>query len=299
MTLTPLQKANVLVEALPWLEEFQGATIVVKFGGNAMVDDDLMKAFAEDVVYLRLSGLRPVVVHGGGPQISAELTKRGIQSEFKGGYRVTTPEAMEVVRDVLVNQVQKQLVDLINEHSSTSTSGDLAVGLSGDQSELLFAQRRDVLVDGVPTNIGLVGEVVKVDPSAIVQSLDWGNIPVVSTVARGDNGQLFNVNADTAASAIAIALRAEKLVVLTDVPGLYRNWPDTSDLISAICVEELESMLPSLESGMVPKMEACIQAVRGGISRATVVDGRSPHCLLLEVFTNEGVGTMVVAGDKH
>ncbi len=293
MTLSPNDKAAVLVESLPWLEEFQGATIVVKFGGNAMVDDELMTAFAQDIVYMRLSGLRPVVVHGGGPQISAALKARGIESEFKGGYRVTTPEAMTVVREVLAGQVQKSLVDLINTH------GELAAGISGDESDLLTAERRDVLVDGVPTDIGLVGEVTSVNPSAVTQMLEWGSIPVVSTIGRGVDGQLFNVNADTAAAAIAIALKAEKLVVLTDVPGLYRNWPDTSDLIQSISVDELDAMMPNLESGMVPKMEACARAVRGGISRATVVDGRVPHCLLLEVFTDQGVGTMVVAGGTH
>jgi acetylglutamate kinase len=286
-------KVAVLIEALPWLERFQGATVVIKFGGNAMVDDELIRAFAQDVVYLRLSGLRPVVVHGGGPQISAELTARAIASEFKGGYRVTTPEAIAVVRDVLVNQVQKQLVDLINEH------GDLAEGVSGDQSNVLTAVRRDVLVDGVPTDIGLVGEVTAVDTSAITQLLDWGKIPVVTTVARGASGETFNINADIAASDVAVALNAHKFVVLTDVPGLYRNWPDTSDLISSISVSELESMLPSLESGMVPKMEACIAAVRGGLPQATVVDGRVAHCVLLEVFTDNGVGTMVVPGDSQ
>ncbi len=285
-------KVAVLIEALPWLERFQGATVVIKFGGNAMVDDELIRAFAQDVVYLRLSGLRPVVVHGGGPQISAELTARGITSEFKGGFRVTTPEAIAVVRDVLVNQVQKQLVDLINEH------GDLAEGVSGDQSNVLTAVRRDVLVDGVPTDIGLVGEVTDVDTSAITQLLDWGKIPVVTTVARGAHGETFNINADIAASDVAVALGAHKFVVLTDVPGLYRNWPDTSDLISSITVSELESMLPSLESGMVPKMEACIAAVRGGLPQATVVDGRVAHCVLLEVFTDNGVGTMVVPGES-
>lgn len=291
--MTPHDKAEVLAESLPWLEEFQGATIVVKFGGNAMIDDELMAAFAQDIVYMRLSGLRPVVVHGGGPQISNALKDRGIASEFKGGYRVTTREAMVVVREVLAGQVQKSLVELINTH------GELAVGISGDESDLLTAERRDVLVDGVPTDIGLVGEVTAVNPSAILHMLEWGNIPVISTIGRGVDGQHFNVNADTAAAAVAIALKATKLVVLTDVPGLYRNWPDTSDLIQSISVSELESMMPSLESGMVPKMEACARAVQGGISRATVVDGRVPHCLLLEVFTNEGIGTMVVPGGSH
>ncbi len=290
MITTAQAKAEVLVEALPWLEKFQGAIVVIKFGGNAMVDDALIEAFAQDVVFLRLAGLNPVVVHGGGPQISAELKSRGIVSEFKGGFRVTSADVIDVVRDVLVNQVQKQLVDLLNTH------GDIAEGCSGDQSSLLTAERRDVLVDGVPTNIGLVGEVTHVDATSLKQLIEWGKVPVVSTVALGLDGQLFNVNADSAAAAIAVALRAQKFVVLTDVTGLYRNWPDTSDLITAITVDELEDMLPQLESGMVPKMEACIQAVRGGLPQATVVDGRTPHCVLLEVFTSDGVGTMVIPG---
>ena len=286
--LTPQQKASVLVEALPWLERFRNATVVLKFGGNAMVDDALLDAFAADVAYLRLSGIRPVVIHGGGPQISAELKARGLTSEFKGGYRVTTAETMTVVRDVLVGQVQQQLVDLINKH------GDFATGISGDQQGLLTAERRDAIVDGEPVDIGFVGDVTHVDPSSILQILDTGRIPVISTVALGTDDNLYNVNADTAAAAIAVALSAEKLVVLTDVPGLYRNWPSTDDLISQISTDELETMMSSLETGMVPKMEACLRAVQQGVAEATVVDGRQPHCVLLEVFTDEGVGTMVV-----
>ncbi|MEI6404672.1 MAG: acetylglutamate kinase [Actinomycetes bacterium] len=293
MTVTVAQnKAEVLVEALPWLEKFQGAIVVIKFGGNAMIDDGLIEAFAQDVVFLRLAGLHPVVVHGGGPQISAELSARGIHTEFRGGFRVTTPDVIGVVRDVLVNQVQKQLVDLLNTH------GEIAEGMSGDESSLLTAERRDVLVDGVPTDIGLVGEVTLVDTSSLNQLIEWGKVPVISTVALSADGQLFNVNADSAAAAIAVALRAKKFLVLTDVAGLYRNWPDTSDLITSITVNDLEKLLPQLESGMVPKMEACIQAVRGGLPQATVIDGRTPHCVLLEVFTSEGVGTMVIPGER-
>jgi len=292
--LTPSVKAAVLVEALPWLERFQGATVVVKFGGNAMVDEELIHDFAQDVVYLRLSGLRPLVVHGGGPQITSELSSRGIASEFKGGYRVTTSEVMTVVREVLVDQVQQQLVEAINEHA------DLAVGISGDEQHTLVAQRRDAMVDGESIDIGFVGDVVKVNPELLKLQLDAGFIPVLSTVGLGEDGHHYNVNADTAASAIAVALEAEKLVILTDVAGLYRNWPDATSIISEITVDELEAMLPSLESGMVPKMEACARAVRGGIPRATVVDGRVSHCLLLEVFTDEGTGTMVVpSGDSN
>ena len=255
-----------------------------------MVNDELLIAFAADIAYLRLSGLRPVVVHGGGPQISAELQARGLVSEFVGGYRVTTAETMTVVRDVLVNEVQNQLVLLINQH------GDFAVGVSGDQGNLLTAQRRDALVDGELIDIGFVGDVTHVNPDPLLAIIENGQVPVVSTVALDEAGNLYNVNADTAASAIAVALGAEKFVVLTDVSGLYRNWPDPSDLISQITVGELEQMIDTLETGMVPKMEACLRAVMQGVSEATVVDGRQEHCVLLEVFTDEGVGTMVVPG---
>ncbi|MFB9378943.1 acetylglutamate kinase [Kineococcus gynurae] len=288
-------KAAVLVEALPWLQRWHGALVVIKYGGNAMVDDDLKRAFAEDVVFLRTAGLRPVVVHGGGPQISAMLGRLGIASEFRGGLRVTTPEAMDVVRMVLTGQVSRELVGLLNAH------GPLAVGLSGEDAGLLRAVRRPALVEGEPVDVGLVGDVVGVDPAAVNDLLDAGRIPVISTVApevdaegRRIEGSVLNVNADTAASAIAVALGAQKFVVMTDVAGLYADWPNRDSLVSEIGAGELEALLPSLQSGMVPKMEACLRAVRGGVPRATVIDGRVGHSVLLEVFTTSGVGTMVV-----
>lgn len=280
-------KASVLAEALPWLERFNGATIVVKYGGNAMIDDDLKRRFAEDIVFLRLAGLRPVVVHGGGPQINAMLARLGVESEFKGGYRVTTPEVMDVVAMVLVGQVQRELVGLINDH------GSLAVGMSGEDASLFVAERRTATVDGTSVDIGQVGDVVEVNPGFVTQLLDDGLIPVVSTVARDAGGVVHNVNADTAAAALAIALGCEKFVVLTDVEGLYANYPDPSSIIRRIDAAALEQMLPSLESGMVPKMEACLRAVRGGVPQAHVIDGRVPHSVLLEVFTDDGIGTMV------
>lgn len=282
-----LQKAAILTQALPWLERFHGKTVVVKYGGNAMTDDKLKKAFAEDIVFLRYAGLRPVIVHGGGPQISSMLDRLGIESEFRGGLRVTTPEAMEIVRMVLVGQVGQELVGLVNGH------GPFAVGLSGDDAGLFTAERRGALIDGETIDIGLVGDVVKVRPEAVVDLIDNGRIPVVSSVAPDEDGLVHNVNADTAASALAIALEAEKLVVLTDVEGLYRDWPASDEIITEIEANELAEMLPSLASGMVPKMEACLRAVRGGVSRATVIDGRVPHALLLEIFTDEGIGTQV------
>ena len=281
-------KAMVLAEALPWLKTFHGATIVVKYGGNAMIDDDLKSSFAQDIVFLRLAGLRPVVVHGGGPQINAMLARLGIESEFRGGYRVTTPEVMDVVAMVLVGQVQRELVGLINDH------GPFAVGMSGEDADLFVAERRTATVDGLSVDIGQVGDVVEVNPDFVTQLLDDGLIPVVSTVARDADGIVHNVNADTAAAALAIALGAEKFVLLTDVEGLYSDWPNRDSIIKRISESDLESLLPSLESGMVPKMEACLRAVQGGVPRAHVIDGRLPHSVLLEVFTDEGIGTMVL-----
>ncbi|MFC6023333.1 acetylglutamate kinase [Plantactinospora solaniradicis] len=282
------RKAATLIEALPWLARFSGSTVVVKYGGNAMIDPELQRAFAADMVFLRYAGLKPVVVHGGGPQISAMLRRLGIASEFKGGLRVTTPEAMDVVRMVLVGQVGRELVGLINEH------GPYAVGLSGEDARLFTAVRRPAYVDGEAVDIGQVGDVDQVNASAVADLISAGRIPVISTVAPDVDGVLHNLNADTAAAALAIALRARKLVVLTDVPGLYADWPDTESLVSEVSTEQLAALLPSLESGMVPKMEACLRAVRGGVPAAHVVDGRVAHSTLLEVFTSEGFGTMVV-----
>jgi acetylglutamate kinase len=286
--MTPLAKAGVLIEALPWLERFHGATIVIKYGGNAMINPELQQAFAADMVFLRYAGIKPVVVHGGGPQINRMLTRLGIESEFRGGLRVTTPETMEVVRMVLTGQVGRELVGLINKH------GPFAVGLSGEDAGLFTAVRRQAVVGGEPVDIGQVGDVARVDTSAVDDLISAGRIPVIATVAPDADGVLHNVNADTAAAALAEALGARKLVVLTDVPGLYTNWPDTSSLTSEIDTDALAELLPGLEAGMVPKMEACLRAVRGGVPAAHVVDGRIPHSTLLEVFTSEGVGTMVV-----
>ncbi|WP_433160694.1 acetylglutamate kinase [Kribbella sp. CA-247076] len=283
-----VEKAAVLTEALPWLKQFHGKTVVVKYGGNAMVDEKLKRAFAEDIVFLRYAGVRVVVVHGGGPQISDMLGRLGIDSEFRGGLRVTTPEAMDVVGMVLVGKVGRELVGLLNAH------GPFAVGMSGEDAGLFTAERRTAIVDGESVDIGLVGDVVDVRPEAVVDLIDAGRIPVVSTIAPDEDGLAHNVNADTAAAALASALGAEKLVVLTDVAGLYRNWPDSDEIITQIDTAELAELLPSLASGMVPKMEACLRAVESGVSRATVIDGRVPHSLLLEIFTDAGSGTQVI-----
>jgi acetylglutamate kinase len=281
-------RAAVLVDALPWLKEFYGQVVVIKYGGNAMVDETLKRAFAEDMVFLRHVGIRPVVVHGGGPQVSAMLGRLGIATEFRAGLRVTTQESVDVVRMVLVGQVGRELVGLINEH------GPFAVGMSGEDGGLFRAQRTQPVIDGEPVDVGLVGDVVEVRPAAVHDLVAAGRIPVVSTVAPDATGQVLNVNADTAAAALAVALGARKLVVLTDVEGLYSDYPDPESLVQQIGSSELEQVLPQIDSGMAPKMAACLRAVRGGVTRATVVDGRLEHALLLEMLSSEGTGTMVI-----
>jgi acetylglutamate kinase len=281
-------KAETLIESLPWLQQFHGKVVVVKFGGNAMVDEALQQAFAEDMAYLRWVGIKPVVVHGGGPQISARLAELGIESEFKGGFRVTTQETIGVVRDVLRNQISAGLAEMINQ------AGGDAVVMSGEDANLFRAEVTTLESEAGPVDIGLVGEVTQVNPRAVFEALDAGRIPVVSTVAPDAEGQLLNVNADLAASSLAIALGAEKLMVLTDVPGLYSDWPNRDSLVSEITTSELQDLLPKLESGMIPKMQACLSAVNGGVPKAHVIDGRTPHSILLEIFTVSGFGTMVL-----
>ncbi len=287
------EKAAVLIESLPWLKKFRDRIMVIKFGGNAMIDDALMTAFAEDVVYLRHTGIRPVIVHGGGPQINRMLDRLGIESTFEGGYRVTTPETMDVVRMVLTGKVNPELVDEINAH------GPLASGTTGEDAGLFIGRRRaPIEVDGKLVDLGRVGDIVGVRPESVLAALDAGLIPVVSSIAPDVDhpGESLNVNADAAASALASALGAEKLVILTDVAGLYSDWPNRDSLVSSITVPELEALLPSLESGMIPKMRACLDAVQAGVPKAAIIDGREPHSVLLEIFTEQGIGTEVVAG---
>ncbi|MFF7779057.1 acetylglutamate kinase [Streptomyces tanashiensis] len=277
---------------LPWVEELQGRTVVVKFGGNAMVDPSLHRTFAQDVVELWHAGLRPVVVHGGGPQISALLDRLGLEVRFEAGLRVTTPETMDVVRMVLTGRVQRDLVGAINAH------GPFAVGLSGEDAHTMTAVRRPAWVDGRPVDIGLVGDIVAVEAGTIGALLEQGRIPVVSPVARGEDGQIYNVNADLAASALAAALGADRLVVMTDVEGLYADWPHSTRVIDRLTAGELDALLPGLASGMLPKMEGCLRAVRAGVGRAQVIDGRVPHALLRGVFGEDGPGTTVVPDDE-
>jgi acetylglutamate kinase len=292
------EKAATLIEALPWLERFHGQVVLIKYGGHAMTDAALRLAFAQDVVFLKYAGLRPVVVHGGGPQISAHLERLGMESTFHAGLRVTTTEAMDVVRMVLTGQVNRDVVGLINRH------GPVAVGMSGEDAQLLTARRVGATTDdGQVVDIGHVGEIVSVNPGAASALIADGRIPVISTVARSDSGEVLNVNADTAAAALAVAFGAAKIVLLTDVAGLYANWPGEQaaaeagrppEVISELTVSDLAAMLPGLSGGMIPKMEACLTAVRGGVPQAHVLDGRLPHAVLLEIFTDSGIGTMVV-----
>jgi len=288
-------KAAALIEALPWLERFHGETVVLKYGGNAMTEESLRRSFAQDVVFLRYAGLRPVVVHGGGPQINAHLDRLGIRSTFRAGLRVTTPETMDVVRMVLTGQVNREIVGLINEH------GPFAVGLSGEDAHLLTARRVQAEVAGELVDIGEVGEVESVNPGAVTALLADGRIPVISSVARNAESGVLNVNADTAAAALAVELGAAKLVLLTDVAGLYPNWSGadaasaaTARPFSQLTADELAALMPGLSDGMLPKMAACLAAVRGGVPQAHVLDGRLPHAILLEIFTDSGIGTMVV-----
>jgi acetylglutamate kinase len=290
-------KAGTLMEALPWIQRFAGSVMVFKYGGNAMVSEPLRRAFAEDMVFLRHVGIKPVVVHGGGPQITSMLERLGIHSEFRGGLRVTSKEAIDAIRMVLTGQVQRELVYLLN------ATGPYAVGLSGEDASLFNAVRRGTVVDGVEVDLGHVGEVVSVNAEPITQLMDAGRIPVISSVAPEVDehgritGEILNVNADTAAAEVAVALGAEKFVALTDVEGLYANWPDRNSLISSLTASELREMLPRLESGMIPKMTAALRAVEGGVRRASVVDGRSAHTCLLEIFTDTGIGTQLTPDD--
>ncbi len=280
-------KAETLIESLDWLREFHGRIVVVKFGGNAMVDQALQTAFAQDMAYLRFVGIKPVVVHGGGPQITARLAELGIESEFRHGFRYTDEKTIGVVKDVLRNQVSKELAELIQD------AGAQTVVLSGEDDNLFRAEKVTATTPEGEVDLGLVGEVRTVNPRSVLQAIDAGKIPVISTVAPTVFGELLNVNADLAAASLAVALGAEKLMVLTDVPGLYANWPNLDSLISEISVAELRQLIPSLESGMIPKMQACLEAVEGGVPKAHIIDGRQPHSILLEIFTESGVGTQV------
>lgn len=285
MTASASDKAAVLVEALPYIRRFAGQVVVVKYGGNALAgasDDDALSLFAEDIVLMRQVGMRPVVVHGGGPQISDLMERLGKVAEFRNGLRVTDQETVDIVRMVLIGQVNPQLVAAINVH------GSLAVGVSGEDAGLIRAAARD-------PELGFVGDVVAINPTILQALLDDEFVPVVATIGTDGTGQAYNINADTVAGAIAEALGAEKLVYLTDIEGLRRVVDDPASLIRQTTPDELDALMAdgTIAGGMIPKVESCVRAVRHGVRRAHILDGRIPHVLLLEIFTDEGIGTMV------
>jgi acetylglutamate kinase len=277
-------KATILAEALPYIREFSGKTVVIKYGGNAMEDPALAGLFAQDVVLMRLVGMNPVVVHGGGPQISDLMRRLGKEPEFVDGLRVTDAETVDIVRMALVGKVNREIVASVNQH------GSYAVGLSGEDAGLITVGQRD-------DKLGFVGDIRRIDPSILERLIREELIPVVATVGVDDAGQAYNVNADTVAGAIAESLRAEKLVYLTNVAGLYGDLADEASLISRVDVDRLAALVDDgvLSEGMIPKARSCVEAVKSGVSRAHILDGRIPHALLLEFFTREGIGTMVIA----
>jgi acetylglutamate kinase len=275
-------KAAILMESLPWIKRAWGRTVVIKYGGAAMTDEALRHSVAADIVLMKLVGINPVIVHGGGPEITSYMNRLEMPVEFIDGLRVTTPEAMELVRMVLVGKVNGDLVSAINAH------GRLAVGIAGDDGNLIRATMKD-------ERLGRVGEVTAIDTTVVSKLIEDGFIPVIASVAGGDDGGSFNINADVVAGILASALGAEKVIFLTDVDGLYADFADKDSLISALDLTEAESMLAggTLASGMIPKVGACVHALRRGVKRAHILNGTIPHALLLEVYTNEGVGTMI------
>jgi acetylglutamate kinase len=276
------EKAHILADALPYIREFSGKTVVIKYGGHAMENAELAELFATDVVLMRLVGMNPVVVHGGGPQISDLMRRLGKEPEFVDGRRVTDAETVDIVRMALVGKVNREIVATVNR------LGSYAVGLSGEDAGLIRVDQRD-------PRLGFVGDVRAIDPTMVNRLLREELIPVIATIGVDDDGQAYNINADTVAGAIAESLQAEKLVYLTDVAGVYENWPDESSLISRVDVDGLQKLVESgsVSEGMIPKLESCVSALRSGVHRAHILDGRLPHALLLEFFTREGVGTMV------
>ena len=282
-------KAGTLIEALPWLDRFHGETVVIKYGGHAMTAAELRAGFAQDLVFLRHAGLRPVVVHGGGPQVTGHLDRLGIESVFTAGLRVTTEETIDVVRMVLNGKVNKDIVGLINRY------GPYAVGLSGEDANLFTAERKYATVDGDVRGHrpGRRDRRASI-PRWSTRCSTTAASPSSPASPAARTAPVYNVNADTAAAALAVALGAAKLVVLTDVEGLYRDWPNSDEVISQLDADDLEKLLPSLSAGMIPKMEACLTAVKGGVPQAHVLDGRLSHAILLEIFTDSGIGTMVI-----
>ena len=285
LVLTALEKAGILIEALPYIKKFHGKTIVIKYGGHAMLNDELKEAVMQDVILMKLVGMHPVLVHGGGPEINEMLQRVGIKSSFVQGLRVTDEETMDIVEMVLVGKVNKEIVALINH------LGGKAVGFSGEDGKLIQAVKKVGEVD-----LGFVGDVERINPGIIQTVISQGYIPVIAPTGMGEDGKPYNINADYVAGALASALQADKLVLLTDVEGIFANYEDKSTLISSLHVKDVPELINrgALAGGMIPKVECCIKALEGGVAKTHIIDGRLPHSILLEVFTDEGIGTEVV-----
>jgi len=295
LDLTPLEKANVLVEALPYIKDFYGKTVVIKYGGHAMCSPELKQAVMQDVTLMKFVGMNPVVVHGGGPEISTMLERLGITTPFIQGLRVTDADTMDIVEMVLVGKVNKEIVALINQ------CGGSAIGLSGKDGSLILARKKILREENgngekVDCNLGFVGEVDRINPRIVHSVISQGYIPVVAPVGAGADGESYNINADYVASELAIALRADKFVLLTDVEGIYADPDNKKDLISSLKVDSIPGLIDSgvVQGGMIPKLECCAQALRAGVEHTHIIDGRLPHSILLEIFTRKGIGTMVV-----
>ncbi len=285
-----LDKASTLLEALPYIKEYYGKTVVIKFGGNAMQNQELKESFASDVVLMRYVGMNPVVVHGGGPQITDYMQKLSLPVNFVEGHRVTDAEAMEIVKMVLIGKINKEIVSLLNDH------GNLSVGISGEDGLLLVAEKKLIQGEKGAIDLGFVGSVKKVNPLIVDNLLRDGFIPVVASIGVDEKGQSYNINADHVAGALAAALRADKLIFLTDIDGIYRDLQDPDSLISVMNIEEARSILVSgsLSEGMLPKLQGCIESLESGVKRAHIINGTIKHALLLEIYTQKGIGTMVV-----
>jgi acetylglutamate kinase len=295
MVLTALEKAAILVEALPYIKKFYGKTVVIKYGGHAMLNDDLKRAVLQDVILMKFVGMHPVLVHGGGPEINSMLKRLNIKSDFIHGLRVTDEETMEIVEMVLAGKVNKDIVAGINQ------IGGKAVGLSGKDGKLIEASKKVEYItdeDGqeVAVDLGYVGEVKKINPQIIKTVVDEGYIPVIAPIGVGDEGKSFNINADYVAGEIAGALQADKFVLLTDVEGIFENYEEKTSLISTLHIQDIATFIKRgvINGGMIPKVECCINALNQGVEKAHIIDGRIPHSILLEIFTDEGIGTMVV-----
>ncbi len=292
---SPLEKASVLIETLPYMQQFAGKTVVIKYGGNAMINEELKQSVIQDIVLLKYIGMRPVVVHGGGPEITSFLKQLGKQTQFVSGLRVTDEETVAIAEMVLVGKINREIVSLLNHH------GAKAVGLSGKDGALITAKKHlaQVYENGQmqEVDIGYVGDVETIQTDILHTLLDSGYIPVVAPIGMGSDQKSYNINADYVAGEIAGALKAEKLMLLTDVEGIYGNYEDKSTFISTLTLKEAESMIQSgvIGGGMIPKVETCLKALKGGAAKTHIIDGRQPHSLLLEIFTSQGIGTEVIA----